>query len=49
VKECIDKCQKLLNDDKMRVEIAEKGRIRCLRNGIFNENNLDKMLKAACS
>jgi spore maturation protein CgeB len=49
VKECIDKCQKLLNDDKMRTEIAEKGRIRCLRNGIFNENNLDKMLKAACS
>ena len=49
VRECIDKCQKLLNDDKMRNEIAEKGRIRCLRNGIFNENNLDKMLKAAYS
>jgi spore maturation protein CgeB len=49
VKECIDKCQKLLNDDKMRTEIAEKGRNRCLRNGIFNENNLDKMLKSACS
>ena len=49
VKECIDKCQKLLNDDKMRTEIAEKGRMRCLRNGIFNENNLDKMLKAAYS
>ena len=49
VKECIDKCQKLLNDDKMRTEIAEKGRIRCLRNGIFNERNLDKILKAAYS
>ena len=49
VEECIEKCQKLLNDDKMRAEIAEKGRIRCLRNGIFNENNLKKMLEAACS
>jgi len=49
VKECIEKCKKLLNDDKMRAEIAEKGRIRCLRNGIFNENNLNKMLEAACS
>ena len=49
VKECIDKCQKLLNDDKMRTEIAENGRKRCLRNGVFNENNLDRMLKAACS
>ena len=49
VKECIDKCQKLLNDDKMRAEIAEKGRIRCLRNGIFNESNLDKILTAAYS
>ena len=48
-KECIDKCHKLLDDDKMRGEIAEKGRMRCLRNGIFNENNLDKMLKSACS
>jgi spore maturation protein CgeB len=48
-KECINKCQKLLNDDKMRNEIAEQGRIRCLRNGIFNEINLDKMLKAAMS
>ena len=38
VEECIEKCEKLLNDDKMRAEIAEKGRIRCLRNGIFNEN-----------
>jgi hypothetical protein len=49
VKECIEKCQKLLNDDKMRAEIAEKGRIRCVRNGIFNENNLKKMLEAAFS
>jgi spore maturation protein CgeB len=49
VNECIEKCQKLLNDDKMRAEIAEKGRIRCVRNGIFNENNLNKMLEAAFS
>jgi len=49
VEECIEKCEKLLNDDEMRAEIAEKGRIRCLRNGIFNENNLKKMLEAACS
>jgi spore maturation protein CgeB len=49
VKECIEKCRKLLNDDKMRADIAEKGRLRCLRNGIFNENNLAKMLETAFS
>jgi spore maturation protein CgeB len=49
VNECIEKCQKLLGDEKMRADIAEKGRIRCLRNGIFNESNLKKMLEAACS
>jgi hypothetical protein len=49
VQECIEKSKKILNDDKMQAKIAEKGRIRCLCNGIFNENNLKKMLKAACS
>lgn len=49
VTECIEKCQKLLNDDAMRDEIAEKGRIRCLRNSVFNENNLKKILEAAGS
>ena len=49
VEECIEKCQKLLHDETMRAEIAENGRIRCLRNGIFNENNLKKMLEAAGS
>ena len=47
VNECIEKCQKLLSDDKIRADIAEKGRIRCLRNGIFNESNLKIMLEAA--
>jgi spore maturation protein CgeB len=47
VDECIEKCQKLLSDEKMRADIAAKGRIRCLRNGIFNENNLTTMLAAA--
>lgn len=47
VNECIEKCQKLLSDEKMRADIAEKGRIRCLRNDIFNESNLTKMLEAA--
>jgi spore maturation protein CgeB len=47
VKECIEKCKNLLHDDKLRLDIAEKGRLRCLRNGIFNENNLNKMLEAA--
>jgi spore maturation protein CgeB len=47
VNECIEKCQKLLSDEKMRADIAEKGRIRCLRNGIFNESNVTKMLEAA--
>jgi spore maturation protein CgeB len=49
VNECIEKCQKLLNDEKLRADIAAKGRIRCLRNGIFNEANLKKMLEAAYS
>lgn len=49
VKECIEKCRKLLSDDKMRADIAEKGRLRCLRNGIFNENSLTKILEAAFS
>lgn len=47
--ECIAKCHKLLNDDQRRAEIAENGRRRCLRNGIFNEPNLKKMLDAAGS
>jgi spore maturation protein CgeB len=47
--ECIAKCHTLLNDDQMRAAIAENGRRRCLRNGIFNEPNLKKMLDAACS
>jgi len=49
VTECIEKCKKLLNDDKMRTDIAEKGRIRCLRNGIFNEKVQKKILEAAFS
>jgi spore maturation protein CgeB len=49
VTECIEKCQKLLHDDKMRTDIAEKGRIRCLRNGIFNEKVQKKILEAAFS
>ena len=47
VKECIEKCRYLLNNDKMRQEIAENGRRRCLRNGIFNEPTLAKMMEAA--
>jgi len=47
VRECIDKCRSLLSNDKLRAEIAANGRRRCLRNGIFNEPNLNKMLAAA--
>jgi spore maturation protein CgeB len=47
--ECIDKCQNLLSNGKLRADIAEKGRLRCLRNGIFNETNLKKMLESAYS
>jgi spore maturation protein CgeB len=46
VHECIEKCHKLLKNEAMRRDIAEKGRVRCLQNGIFNESNLKKMLKA---
>jgi spore maturation protein CgeB len=49
VNECIDKCKLLLSNNKLRADIAEKGRLRCLRNGIFNETNLKKMLAAAYS
>jgi spore maturation protein CgeB len=49
VNECNVKCKNLLSNDKLRADIAEKGRIRCLRNGIFNEPNLKKMLEAAYS
>ena len=47
VTECIQKCQKLLANEELRRDIAEKGRARCLKNGIFNESNLNKMLEAA--
>lgn len=47
VTECIEKCRALLQDEARRRTIAEKGRVRCLKNGIFNENNLKKMLAAA--
>jgi spore maturation protein CgeB len=47
VSECIEKCRKLLKNEKMREEIARRGRGRCLRNGIFNENVLERILKAA--
>jgi len=49
VNECIEKCHKLLSDEKKRADIAEKGRLRCLRNGVFYENNLTKILEAAYS
>jgi len=49
VTECIEKCKKLLENEDKRRDIAEKGRIRCLRNGIFNESNLKKMLEAGFS
>ena len=45
--ECLEKCRELLKNDKMREEIAKKGRLRCLSNGIFNENVLEKILEAA--
>jgi len=45
--ECIEKCRELLKNDRMREEIAKKGRLRCLSNGIFNENVLKKILEAA--
>lgn len=47
VTECMQKCRKLLENDAMRRDIAEKGRVRCLKNGIFNESNLKKMIEAA--
>jgi spore maturation protein CgeB len=47
VTECIKICKTLLENEEKRREIAEKGRVRCLKNGIFNERNLKKMLTAA--
>ena len=37
VAECADACLKLLTNDGLRVEIARRGRERCLRNGTMNE------------
>jgi hypothetical protein len=49
VEECSEKCRYLLNNPDLRREIAEKGRRRCLRNGIFNETNLKNILATALS
>ncbi|MFA5111586.1 MAG: glycosyltransferase [Desulfobaccales bacterium] len=47
VNECIGKCRELLDNPERGRAIAAQGRLRCLRNGIFNENNLKTMLEAA--
>jgi hypothetical protein len=47
VDECIAKCGQLLQDDGRRAEIARRGRQRCLQNGIFNENLLNRILTTA--
>jgi spore maturation protein CgeB len=46
-RECIEKCEALLHNEAWRKDVAEQGRLRCLRNGIFNERNLKTMLEAA--
>jgi hypothetical protein len=48
-RECVEKCEMLLNNDRMRETIAKNGRIRCLRNGSFNENVLERIIAAVLS
>jgi spore maturation protein CgeB len=45
--ECIERCGELLADEAKRRLIAAKGRKRCLKNGIFNEKIMAKILEAA--
>jgi hypothetical protein len=47
VQECIGKCQELLGDEARRRAIAENGRRRCIRNGIFNGTVMASLLREA--
>jgi hypothetical protein len=38
---------RLLNDDKLREKIAERGRLRCLQNGTTNERVMDALINSA--
>lgn len=48
-KECVEMCKMLLADETRRNKIARQGRIRCIRNGYFNERVMSKVLSAVCS
>jgi hypothetical protein len=45
--ECAEKCRELLADEGKRRAIAEAGRRRCIRNGIFNEKIMAEILREA--
>jgi hypothetical protein len=45
--ECLEKCRELLRDDRKREQIAQQGRERCLKNGIFNGTVMAKILEEA--
>jgi spore maturation protein CgeB len=45
--ECAEKCLMLSGDERRRIEIASRGRQRCLRNRTTNEAILTRILEAA--
>jgi spore maturation protein CgeB len=42
--ECAAQCRKLLADENYRQQVAENGRLRCIRNGATNEGRLSQVL-----
>lgn len=47
--ECADKCLQLLQNEKLRQEIALRGRERCLKNGNFNQQIIKSLVEIAMS
>ena len=42
--ECADRCRQLLSNEPWRARVARNGQIRCLANGLMNEQILSKIL-----
>jgi hypothetical protein len=45
--ECADVCFEMLENDKKREEIAQRGRKRCCENGLLNEDVMNEVIKHA--
>jgi len=42
--ECAEKCDRLIRDERRRVEVARRGRLRCLRNRTTNQHVMKHIL-----